>query len=48
MYIKKVPAQPVKFIRLAAGSVNEPLAAPSPDWPQRWQTLIPDIYADNN
>jgi beta-galactosidase len=36
----------LNLIRLAAGSIHEPLAAPSPDWPQRWQTLLPDIFRD--
>ncbi len=36
----------LNLIRLAADSVDEPLAKPSPDWPERWQSLLPDIYAD--
>lgn len=36
----------LNLIRLAGGSVSGPLAEPSPDWPQRWQALLPDIYPD--
>ncbi len=36
----------LNLINLAAGSVNEPLAERSADWPERWRALLPDIYAD--
>lgn len=34
----------LNLIRTAAVSIDKPLADPSPDWPRRWRTLLPDIY----
>ena len=33
----------LNLVRYAAGSVGKPLAEPSPDWPRRWQALLPDV-----
>ncbi|MEA1951824.1 MAG: hypothetical protein U9N87_10595, partial [Planctomycetota bacterium] len=35
----------LNLIRLAAASVDEPLAEASPDWTRRWKKLLPDIAA---
>lgn len=36
----------LNLINLAAESIDEPLAERSPDWEERWRTLLPVIYPD--